>query len=94
MIRRSEAAVIGVPSSSGAGEEEVKAFVVLKSGENLVPAELIEFLSQGLADFKVPRYVDYRADLPKNAMGWVLKDALKQERPELAENCYDREGKA
>jgi len=89
-----EAAVIGVPSPSGSGEEEVKAFVVLKSGEELDYAELIEFLSREMAHFKVPRYLVYRSDLPKNAMGRVMKQVLKQERPDLTKDCYDREMKA
>ena len=88
-----ESAVIGVPSPSGFGDEEVKAFVVLKSGEHLVYPELIEFLSTELAHFKVPRYLEYRPDLPKNEMGRVMKEVLKQEKPDLTKDGYDREMK-
>jgi carnitine-CoA ligase len=87
----SECAVIGVRSPSGLGDEEVKAFVVLKDGEEPDYAELIEFLSSELAHFKVPRYLEYRRELPKNAMGRVMKEVLKKERPDLTQGCYDRE---
>ncbi len=88
-----ESAVIGVFSSSGLGDEEVKVYVVLKPGENLPCSELVEFLSEELAHFKVPRYLEYRPDLPKNSTGRVMKEALKKERADLTEGCYDRETK-
>lgn len=86
-----ESAVIGVSSPSGLGDEEVKAYVVLKDGENLPYPELIEFISRELAHFKVPRYLEYRTDLPKNRMGRMMKEVLKQERSELTKGCCDRE---
>ena len=89
-----ESAVIGIPSPSGLGDEEAKAFVVLKNGETLAYPELIEFLSKELASFKVPRYLEYRPDLPMNAMGRVTKEVLKQEKPDLTKDCFDREMKA
>jgi acyl-CoA synthetase (AMP-forming)/AMP-acid ligase II len=86
-----ESAVIGVPSPSGFGDEEVKAYVVLKSNEHLPYHELLEFLTQELAQFKIPRYLVYRTDLPKNTMGRVMKEVLKKERADLATDCHDRE---
>lgn len=88
-----ESAVIGVSSPSGLGDEEVKAYVVLKNGESLPYPELIEFISGELADFKVPRYLEYRSDLPKNTVGRVMKEVLKQGRSDLTKGCYDRESK-
>ncbi len=88
-----ESAVIGIPSPSGFGDEEVKAYVVLKRDQCLAYSELIEFLSRELAPFKVPRYLEYRPDLPKNVMGRVMKEVLKQERSDLTKGCYDREKK-
>ena len=73
--------------------EEVKAFVVLKSGEDLVYPELIEFFSKELAHFKVSRYLEDQTDLPKNAMGRVMKEVLKQEKPDLIKDGHDREMK-
>lgn len=88
-----ESAVIGVSSPSGLGDEEVKAYVVLKNGEYLPYPEVIEFLSRELAYFKVPRYLEYRLDLPKNTVGRVMKEVLKQGRSDLTKGCYDRESK-
>jgi crotonobetaine/carnitine-CoA ligase len=85
-----ESAVIGVPSPSGFGDEEVKAYVVLKAAQDLPYHELIEFLSQELAHFKIPRYIEYRADLPKNPAGRVTKEVLKKEG-DLTIDCYDQE---
>ncbi len=56
-------------------------------------SELIDFLSRELAHFKVRRYLGYRKDLPKNTIGRVMKEALKQERSHLTEGCYHRERK-
>lgn len=86
-----ESVVIGVSSPSGLGDEEVKAYVFLKDGENLPYPELIEFISRELAHFKVPRYLEYRTDIPKNRMGRVMKEVLKQERSDVTKGCYDRE---
>lgn len=86
-----ESAVIGVSILSGLGDEEVKAYVILREGEDLPYPELIEFLSRELAPFKVPRYLEYRTELPKNPTGRVMKEVLKKERLDLTEGCYDRE---
>ncbi len=69
-----EAAVVGVPHD--ALGEEVKAVVVLRPGAELTPAELISFCRERMAAYKYPRIVEIRADLPKNAMGKILKDLL------------------
>ena len=52
---------------------------------------MIKFLSHEVALFKVPRYLEYRSDLPKNIMGRVMKEVLKKERADLTNDCYDRE---
>jgi crotonobetaine/carnitine-CoA ligase len=72
-----ESAAVGVPSDLG--EEEVKAYVVLRPGAELAPAELIEFCSVRMADFMVPRYVELREELPKTATQRVQKFALRAE---------------
>jgi len=72
-----ESAVIAVPSSLS--EDEVKAFVVLKEEQVLQPEELIDWCRDRLADFKVPRYVEYRYSLPKTFSQRVAKYILKQE---------------
>ncbi len=73
-----ESAVIGVPD--GRLGEVGKAFVVLRPGaEPVTPAELIGYCRGRLANFKVPRQVEFRTVLPRNASGKALKWQLRQE---------------
>ena len=69
-----EAAVVGVPD--GRLGEEVKAYIRVKAGADLTPAELIAFCRERMAAYKYPRIVEFCAELPKNALGKVLKDEL------------------
>jgi len=61
--------------------EEVKAIIVLKDGAQVSAEDVVEHARTGLAPFKVPRYVEFRADLPYTASGKVHKAALKAEEP-------------
>lgn len=56
-----------------------KAFVVLKEGESITEEELINYCKKHLADFKVPRYVEFRDDLPKTPTGKIMKQPLREE---------------
>ena len=69
-----EAAVVGVPDERLG--EEVMAVVILRPG--MVPAEheLVSYCRQRLAAYKCPRVFQFRAQLPKNTLGKVLKDEL------------------
>ncbi len=69
-----EAAVIGVPDQYMG--ERVKAFVVLK--ENVITSEdeLKAFCAKHMADYKVPRLVEFVESIPKNSTGKVLKRLL------------------
>ena len=86
-----DSAVIGVLSGLGTAEEEIKAYVILKPGESAAPQELIEWCRQNLAEFKVPRYLEFRDDFPRTPLGKIQKNVLKTEREDLTEGCYDRE---
>jgi len=71
-----DAAVVGVPHLTLG--EEVKAVVQTKAGATVTSEELREFCRRHLADFKVPEYVEIRAEpLPRNPAGKVLKNALR-----------------
>ena len=72
-----ESAVIGVPDEYWG--EIVKAVIVLKPGERATPEEIIEFCRGRLASYKKPSIVEFVEELPKNALGKVLKSVLRGE---------------
>ncbi len=72
-----EAAVIGVPDSYRG--ETVQAVVVLKEDEQLSEKELIDYCRERLAAYKVPRIVTFVEELPKTAVGKILKRKLKEQ---------------
>ncbi len=71
-----ECAAIGVFDQDWG--ESVKAVVVCRPGETLTQAEVIEFCKAHLASYKKPKSVDFMDALPRNAMGKVLKTALRE----------------
>lgn len=70
-----DAAVVGVPSKVRG--EVPKAFIVLKEGHELTQRDVIRFCHGKLARFKIPRSVEIRDELPKSAIGKILKRLLK-----------------
>jgi long-chain acyl-CoA synthetase len=72
-----EVAVAGVPDAYRG--EIVKAFVVLRTGEQCTADEIREFAKARLAGYKVPRAVEFRDELPKTLIGKVLRRALVEE---------------
>jgi long-chain acyl-CoA synthetase len=72
-----EAAAAGVPVE-GKGER-IKAYVVLRPGETATAEEIIAFCREHLAPYKVPKFVEFRDELPKTLVGKVLRRALVQE---------------
>jgi long-chain acyl-CoA synthetase len=72
-----ESAVIGVPDEYWG--EIVKAIIVLKPGEEATQDEIIEFCRERLASYKKPSIVEFVEELPKNALGKVLKNVLRGE---------------
>jgi long-chain acyl-CoA synthetase len=70
-----EAAVIGVPDARR-GEQPL-AFVVAMDGVTLQEKAIQAFVRERLADYKVPRRVNFMTALPRNATGKVLKTALR-----------------
>jgi long-chain acyl-CoA synthetase len=59
--------------------ETVKAFVVLKPGQQATEEEIISFCRQKLAAYKVPKMVEFRESLPKSAVGKILRKILREE---------------
>lgn len=72
-----ESAVVGVPHPDF-GEVGV-AVVVAREGVTLVPADLIARMKSGLANFKVPKQCHVLKELPRNTMGKVQKNLLRDQ---------------
>lgn len=72
-----EAAVIGIADTHKG--EVPKAFVVLNDNQQTSEHEIIQYLRDRLAPYKIPKYVEFRIALPKNTTGKILKRVLKDE---------------
>lgn len=72
-----ELAAHAVPSELA--EDEVKVVAVLKDGSQLSAEAFCRWAMGRVPRFAVPRFVEFRAELPKNPMGKVLKSQLREE---------------
>jgi len=72
-----ESAVIGVPHPDFG--EAVTAVIVSKKGAQLTEEHVITHVKGKLANFKIPKRVHFVAELPRNAMGKVQKNVLRQQ---------------
>jgi long-chain acyl-CoA synthetase len=72
-----EAAVIGLPDDMRG--EKITAYLVLKPGETATAAEIRAFCREHLAQYKQPRAVIFRDNLPKAMAGKVLRRQLREE---------------
>ncbi|HET8978533.1 MAG TPA: acyl-CoA synthetase, partial [Solirubrobacteraceae bacterium] len=70
-----EAAVIGVEDEKFG--QRLKAFVVLRGGQNAGEDDLKDYVKENLARYKVPREIVFLDELPRNPTGKVLKRELK-----------------
>ncbi len=77
-----ETAVIGVPHEHWG--EAVTAIVVLKENESVTEDEIIAFCRETLANYKVPKTVEFVDELPKSGAGKILKRKLREEHWETA----------
>jgi long-chain acyl-CoA synthetase len=71
----SEVGVAGVPDE--AKGEVVRAWVVLRAGQQASEAELRAFCKERLAPYKVPGQIEFRTELPKTMVGKILRRALR-----------------
>jgi len=72
-----EAACIGVADPKST--EAVKIFVVRQEGSGLDAAGVIAWCRESLTAYKVPKHVEFRAELPKTNVGKILRRALRDE---------------
>jgi HIP---CoA ligase len=72
-----ESAVIGMPDARLG--EVGKAYVVVRPGHALDASDVLAFCRERLANYKMPRQVEFRASLPRNPSGKPLKRVLRQE---------------
>jgi len=77
-----EAVAIGVPDEYRG--ETVKAFVVRRSGASTTEEEILDFCKDRLAAYKTPKAVEFREELPKSAVGKLLRRVLVDEERQKA----------
>jgi len=74
------AAVIGIPNPELKGSENVKAYIVLKEGyqeSEEIEKKIKEFCRKNVAPYKVPKFIEFRKELPETLVGKVLRKDLK-----------------
>jgi len=77
-----ECAVLGVPA--GDNEDEVYLVGVLRDAQLLSESELHNWLKGRLPKFMVPRYIEFREELPKTASAKIERHTLQKSVPSLA----------
>jgi long-chain acyl-CoA synthetase len=71
-----ESAAIGIPDDKSG--EAIKIFVV-KKDDSLTEAEVLSFCKDKFTGYKQPRFVEFRAELPKTNVGKILHRNLREE---------------
>jgi long-chain acyl-CoA synthetase len=72
-----EVSVAGIPDAKQG--EAVKAWVVLEAGKTATPEEIQAWCKEKLVAYKIPRFVEFRKELPKTMVGKVLRRVLVEE---------------
>lgn len=76
-----EVAAIGVPDAKSG--EVIKAFIV-KKDPSLTEQEVLDFSHKNLTNYKVPKYIVFRTELPKSNVGKIIRRILKEEQQKAA----------
>ncbi|MFP4048680.1 MAG: long-chain-fatty-acid--CoA ligase [Desulfovermiculus sp.] len=72
-----DAVCVGVPHKTRG--EIIKAYIVPKPDQTMEKKEVIAFCRQKLANYKVPKQIEFRDELPKTIVGKVLRRVLREE---------------
>jgi crotonobetaine/carnitine-CoA ligase len=83
-----EVAVHAIPSP--VGEDDVKITVVRRAGSALTEAGLADWCRDHLPRYALPRYIEFRQELPRNPVGRVLKRLLREQG--VTTSTWDAEG--
>lgn len=83
--------VAAFPVASELSEDEVMVSVVIRPDRQLDEAALIEHCQVNMAYYMVPRYVEFRPDLPRNASEKVMKYQLRADAEMQLTSVWDRE---
>ena len=71
-----EACCIGVPDEYRG--ETVKAYIVVQPGETLTKEEIISYCKEKLTAYKIPKEIEFIDELPKSAIGKILRRELRE----------------
>ena len=82
---------IGIPDAYRG--ESVKAFIVLKNGEEATQEEIIAFCKEKMAPYKVPKFVEFRKSLPQSAVGKILRKTLRDEELNIVTSADQKQKK-
>ena len=80
-----KACVVGIPDETTG--EAVKAFIVLREGQNATSEEIVEYLRNedtGLTGYKIPKKIEFRDSLPETLVGKILRRVLLEEEKQKA----------
>lgn len=78
----SEVAVIAIPDPYWI--EAVTAIIVPKIGAELKKEDILNYCKENLSKFKVPKYIEFTNELPKNPSGKLLKRALREQYKDIS----------
>ena len=88
-----QVAVVPVPDDYRG--EEVKAYLLLEQGEtpeSIPPEKILEGAKERLAEYKVPRFIEYVTQFPYTPSQKVAKAELLKQRDDLREGAWDTLG--
>jgi long-chain acyl-CoA synthetase len=78
-----EVAAIGVPDTKSG--EVIKVFIVKKE-QSLTETELKKFFHENFTNYKIPKHIEFRNELPKTNVGKILRRALKEQEAQAPVN--------